>query len=134
MVGVEVGALPRGGQGRPGLTLLSNADSGRQDSIPTATVALILLRSPSPAFLLLLVVGRGEQGQSFPMGSANRRRTQLDPLFLLSSGPQPSPPRLDPELYLGGQRAQWQVLKLRRVGVLPPPGRCSLGGIYGPAF
>ena len=43
MVGVEVGALPRGGKGRPGLTLLSNADSGRQDSIPTGN------RSPDPS-------------------------------------------------------------------------------------
>ena len=61
------GGLPGGGKVRPGLTLLSSADSGGQDNVPTSNL-ILLLRSPSLAFLLLLGVGWGEQGQSLPKG------------------------------------------------------------------
>lgn len=101
--------------------------AGRTTS-PQATVSLILLRSPSPAFLLLLAVGWGEQGQGFPVGSANRRRTQPDSPLPAKLRAPALPTQAGPGAVPGGPECTAAGAEAAEGGAAAPTGVLLSGG------
>lgn len=128
MVGVEVGALPRGGKGRPGLTLLSNADSGRQDSIPTGNRSPDPSQKPLPSLPPPAGGGEGRTRAEFPHGISQQEKNPAgSPLPAKLRAPA-LPTQAGPRAIPGGPEGTVAGAEAAEGGGAAPTGALLSGG------
>ena len=119
------GRLPGGGKVRPGLALLSSADSGGQDNVPASN--LILLRSPSPAFLLLWGWGGEDKGRVCPWDRPRGGEPGRMPSSRQAQGPA-LPTQAGPGAVPGGPECTAAGAEAAEGGGAAPTGALLSGG------
>lgn len=122
------GGLPRGGKGRPGLTLLSSADSGRQDNVPTGNRLPDPSQKPLPSLPPPAGGGVGRTRAEFPHGISQQEKNPAgSPLPAKLRAPA-LPTQAGPGAVPGGPECTAAGAEAAEGGAAAPTGVLLSGG------